>query len=102
MEDLLYENIVDITMPIGKNQRTIGSAENCGKSCLREYCWAHMAGLRHSPGTRPCNVCGKGVKNLHDLCQNCGYKKIFIQKWKRDNKAFQNEFHRLAMIEVFN
>jgi hypothetical protein len=90
-------------MPIGKNQcrwRTIGSTDNCGKSCLGDYCWVHMARLRHSRGTRPCSVCGRGVKNVYDLCQNCGYKRAFMQNWKRDNKAFQNEFNRLARIEV--
>jgi predicted amidophosphoribosyltransferase len=90
-------------MPVGKNQcswRIIGSVDNCGKSCMGVYCWVHIARLRKGHGTRPCSVCGKGVKNVFDLCQNCGYMNAFMRKWKRDNKAVMREFRRLAMISV--
>ena len=78
----------------------IGSTELCRKSCLGDYCKIHLARLRRGPGTQPCMVCGKGVKNRFKLCEGCGYHKAQIRAWYRDRKALMAEFQRLASIQI--
>jgi len=91
------------TMPKGKNTcqwLLLGSTELCGKSCMGKHCRAHLARLRKGPGTRPCQKCGRGVKNIYRLCQFCGYDRANNREWKRKNKTSKKEFARLAAIET--
>ena len=78
----------------------IGSTELCQKSSLWDFCQVHRARLRKSTGTKPCTVCGVGVKNKYLLCMNCGYAKALQRDWARGRRAFQKEFERLATIEI--
>ena len=78
----------------------IGSTELCRKSCLGDYCKVHLARLRRGPGTQPCMVCGKGVKNRFKLCEGGGYYKAQIRAWHRNRKALMAEFERLASIQI--
>ena len=78
----------------------IGSTELCRKSCLGDYCKIHLACLRRGPGTQPCMVCGKGVKNRFKLCEGCGYHKAQIRAWYRDHKALMAEFQLLTSIQI--
>ena len=78
----------------------IGSTRLCGKSCIGEHCKIHLARLRKGPGTKPCQVCGKGVKNCYGLCLGCGYNKAQSRDCERKIKAFRDEFRRLAAIDV--
>lgn len=80
----------------------IGSTELCGKRCLGDHCKIHLARLRRGPGTKPCIVCGKGVKNRFELCQDCGYHKARMRAWQRSHRAFMAEFYRLAAIKISN
>ena len=77
----------------------IGSMEHCGKNCRGAYCRIHNARLKRSRGTQPCRKCGKGVKNLFELCYGCGYHKAQMcdRYWRY--KAARTEFCRLAAID---
>ena len=78
----------------------IGTTGLCGKSCLGDHCKIHLARLRRGPGTQPCMVYGKGVKNRFGLCLDCGYHKAQTRAWQRSHRAFVVEFKRLAAIEI--
>ena len=78
----------------------ISSTELCGKSCLGDHCKIHLAHLRRGPGTQPCMVCGKGVKNRFGLCLDCGYHKAQMRAWQKRHRAFMVEYIRLAAIEI--
>ena len=78
----------------------IGSTELCGKSCLKDYCKVHLNRLRKGPGTQPCTVCGKGVKNRFKLCIDCGYRRAKMREWQRGNRGLMAEFKRLAAIDI--
>ena len=78
----------------------IGSTERCGRSCLRDHCKVHLARLRTGPGTQPCAICGKGVKNRFALCIDCGYRRSQMCEWQRKDRTLKAEFRRLAAIDI--
>ena len=78
----------------------LGTVEVCGKSCMGKYCSVHNARIAKGGGTTACTVCGKGVKNMFMVCKGCGYSKVFMRFWQRDNRAFLAEVKRLATIEI--
>ena len=82
---------------------TIGSTEKCDRNCLGEYCFIHNARLKKSRGTKPCNHCGKRVKNIYMLCHDCGYHCTYNKHWNRKDRAKRKEqkeeFLRLSSLE---
>ncbi|GFR59449.1 hypothetical protein ElyMa_001794300 [Elysia marginata] len=78
----------------------IGSKELCGRSCLRGYCKVHLARLRTGPGTQPCAVCGKCVKNRFRLRIGCGYRRAQMCEWQRSDRVLKAEFKRLRAIDI--
>ena len=78
----------------------IGSTQLCNRSCLGDYCKVHLARLRKSPGTKPCTICGKGVKNKYLLCHECGYHDVSSRDWACKARALKKEIERLAAIEI--
>ncbi|GFR91190.1 hypothetical protein ElyMa_004322400 [Elysia marginata] len=82
----------------------MNSTELCGRSCRATYCKVHLARLRKGPGTTPCYVCGKGVRNRYRICISCGYHRVQTCDWHRRERAlnaiFKAEFKRLAAIDI--
>ena len=78
------------------NWLIVSSTEQCGKSCLSDFCKVHLVKLRRVWRSQPCRECGLGVTNKQQLCYPCGYRR----EWRRANKAIQREFGRLAAIEI--
>ena len=86
----------------------LGKKDISGRSCRAVHCNAHLARLRRGPGTRPCVGSGVGVKNEYSLCCGCGYSKINTRDRmrirrileKKHKEEFEEEFKRLAFIEI--
>ena len=78
----------------------MSSVELCGRRCMGEYCKVHLARLRKGPGTKPCRVCGVGVKNKLSLCLRCGYKNEHMKLLHREQRAVEKESARLRYIEI--
>ena len=103
------DNYQSISIPLrimkGKNEcqwLLLGLTDRCNRRCMGTFCKVHLARLRKFPGTKPCRGCGKGVKNKHELCINCGYRTIVNTNWYRAHRCIQKEFSKLAAIEIFN
>lgn len=78
----------------------IGSTEHCGRSCVYTHCKIHLARLREGPGTKPCKVCGVGVKNEFELCKSHGYHRVLGREWQRAKRTFDKETKRLRAIDI--
>ena len=77
------------------------TTELCGRSCLKDYCRVHLMLLRKgSSPMRPCSECGVGVRNSVGVCRACGYNKIDSKLRMRRVRAFNQEFKRLAAIDI--
>jgi len=88
----------------GKNQcqwLVLSSTELCERSCIGDYCKIHLARLRKGTGTKPCLICGKGVVNKFSLCRAHGYENEKVKAWQQKKTAFNGEYRRLAMIDIF-
>ena len=76
----------------------IGSTEHYEHTCINTFCKIHLAHLRKNLGTKPCKVCGVGVKNKNMLCKPCGYHSAFNKEWQRVVRVFDKEKKRLRTI----
>lgn len=86
--------ICDISRYIMKGTNTCqwllrSSTEFCGKSCMCDYCGAHLRSLRNGSETRPCTGCFRGVTNNYSLCLDCGYYKVAHRCYMRKLRASQ-------------
>jgi len=76
-----------------------GRRENCGKSCVREYCKQHNYQLKKGMKMpAPCRGCGLGVLCDYRLCISRGgsaVKQWLIRKRKKTKKNFE-----LVLLEL--
>ena len=78
----------------------MSSIEICGRRCINEYCFVHRAQQRKTGSTRPCQECGRGIKNGRNVCGRCGYHRLVSRDCQSKYRAFAKEFKGLAAIDI--
>ena len=78
----------------------LGSAELCGRSCLRDHCKIHLPRLCKGGGTYACRSYEVGVKTDLALCKPCGSAVYYQRVVYAQKRLIRDEFLRLAAVNL--